>query len=156
MEEKAEETEENRISIAAASSDEAKDFCVVAATMPTTDHSLANEWVVDSSFTKYIAHCREWFSSYTPLAGRKCIKVRGFLQLRVLGISLCAWSAETAQKSVLPLRGLTMFLVTLRISSPLAKRSKMVFVTTNVRIPFGDLIQAKNTVARACNKVIGC
>jgi hypothetical protein len=42
-EEKAEETEEHEISIAAASFDEAEDFCVVAATMPTTNHFLANE-----------------------------------------------------------------------------------------------------------------
>jgi hypothetical protein len=50
--------EEHEISVAAAASDDIN-FFAVAGTLHDADNLLANEWVVDSGFTRHMARIKE-------------------------------------------------------------------------------------------------
>jgi hypothetical protein len=79
--------------------------CVVAATMPAADKSLANERVVDSGSTKHLARSREWFSSYTLLTGRKIRQGNGFLAVEGVGDIPMRWICRNGSEKRVTLKG---------------------------------------------------
>ncbi len=72
-------------SIAAATSTNTDDFCAVTGSLLVADSSLGEELVVDSGATEHMARVREWFSTYTPLVGKKVRQGDGFLAVEGVG-----------------------------------------------------------------------